>query len=99
VRKASKRYTIISCGTVTAQEDKINISIEGLTKKEKFMLQIMWSIDSKEQLNYWINSLTEKDRKTAASLLLLIQYEVLESLIEDDYSEAKEVLSKFTSLE
>jgi hypothetical protein len=63
------------------------------------MLQIMWSIDSKEQLNYWINSLTEKDRKTAASLLLLIQYEVLESLIEDDYSEAKEVLSKFTSLE
>lgn len=80
-------------------EVKINIPIEGLNKKEKLMLRIMWSIDSKEQLNYWINSLTEKDRKIAISLLLLIKYEVLETLIDEDYPEAKEVLSKFTSME
>lgn len=86
----------MSCGTVTAQEAKIHILLEGLSKKETKMLQIMWSIDSKEQLHYWVNSLKPNDRKTATSLLMLIKYEVMEQMLDDEYTEAKEVLSKFT---
>ena len=63
------------------------------------MLQIMWSIDSREQLEDWVNSLSKKDRKTATSLLLLIQYEMIENLMDDDYPDAKDVLSKFTSMD
>lgn len=86
----------MSCGTVTAQEDKILISLDGLTRKEKKMLQIMWSIDSKEQLQYWVSSLNKRDRITATSLLMLIKYEMLEHMMDDEYTEANELLSKFT---
>jgi hypothetical protein len=90
------RSIIISCGIATEQEDKILISLDGLTKKEKKMLQIMWSIDSKEQLQYWVSSLNKRDRITATSLLMLIKYEMIEHMMDDDYLEANEVLSKFT---
>jgi hypothetical protein len=86
----------MSCGTVTAQEDKILISLDGLTRKEKKMLQIMWSIDSKEQLQYWVSSLNKRDRITATSLLMLIKYEMLEHMMDDEYTEANEIISKFT---
>jgi len=86
----------MSCGTVTAQEVKILISLDGLTKKEKKMLQIMWSMDNKEQLQYWVSSLNKRDRITATSLLMLIKYEIMENMMDDDYTEANEVLSKFT---
>jgi hypothetical protein len=86
----------MSCGTVTAQEVKILISLDGLTKKEKKMLQIMWSMDNKEQLQYWVSSLNKRDRITATSLLMLIKYEMMENMMDDDYTEANEVLSKFT---
>jgi hypothetical protein len=90
------RSIIISCGIATEQEDKILISLDGLTKKEKKMLQIMWSIDSKEQLQYWVSSLNKRDQITATSLLMLIKYEMIEHKMDDDYLEANEVLSKFT---
>jgi len=86
----------MSCGTVTAQEVKILISLDGLTKKEKKMLQIMWSMDNKEQLQYWVSSLNKRDRITATSLLMLIKNEMMENMMDDDYTEANEVLSKFT---
>jgi hypothetical protein len=87
---------IISCGISTDQEDKIIISLDGLTKKEKAMLQIMWSLDSKEQLQHWVSSLNIRDQKTATSLLILIKYEMIEHVMDDYYTEANEVLSKFT---
>ena len=86
----------MSYGTVTVQEDKILISLDGLTRKEKKMLQIMWSIDSKEQLQYWVSSLNKRDRITATSLLMLIKYEMLEHMMDDEYTEANEIISKFT---
>lgn len=86
----------MSCGTVTAQEDKILISLDGLTRKEKKMLQIMWSMDNKEQLHYWVSSLNKRDQITATSLLMLIKYEMMEHMMDDEYTEANEVLSKFT---
>jgi len=77
-------------------EDKIIISIQGLNRKQKVMLKIMWNIDNKEQLDFWLNSLKENDRKEAVSLLILLKYEIMEELLDDEYIEANEVLSKFT---
>ena len=56
----------------------------------------MWSMDNKEQLQYWVSSLNKRDRITATSLLMLIKYEMMENMMDDDYTEANEVLSKFT---
>jgi hypothetical protein len=78
-------------------EDKIYISIQGLTDKQKLMLNVMWNIDSRKQLYYWLDSLNIKDRQEATSLLILLKQELLEELIDDECVEAKEVLSKFIS--
>jgi hypothetical protein len=90
------RSITILCGTVMVLEDKINISIHGLTKKQKLMINVMWSVDSKEQLYYWLDSLSEKDRQEASCLLILLKHELLEDMLEVFYTDAKEVLSKFT---
>ena len=87
------------CFTVTLPEDKITISIQGLTRKQKLMLNIMWTADSKEQLQDWMSTLSLNDQKVAASLLIMLKHEILEELIDDEMIEAKEVLNKFTSME
>jgi hypothetical protein len=79
-------------------EDKITISIQGLTKRQKLMLNIMWTIDSKKQLHYWLDSLSEPDRQDATCLLILLKQEILEEILDTEYTDAKEVLSKFTSV-
>jgi hypothetical protein len=91
------RFITILCGIVMDLEDKIYISIQGLTDKQKLMLNVMWNIDSRKQLYYWLDSLNIKDRQEATSLLILLKQELLEELIDDECVEAKEVLSKFIS--
>ena len=63
------------------------------------MLNIMWTADSKEQLQDWMSTLSLNDQKVAASLLIMLKHEILEELIDDEMIEAKEVLNKFTSME
>jgi hypothetical protein len=75
-------------------EDNL-ITIEGLTKRQKKLLQIIWSIDSKEQLFMWVRSLKQSDRDMVSTLLTVISLEVMEDFIDEDFTEANEVLTKF----
>jgi hypothetical protein len=75
-------------------EDNL-ISIEGLTKRQQKLLQIIWSIDSKEQLFMWVRSLKQSDREMVSSLLTVISLEIMEDFIDEDFTEANEVLTKF----
>ena len=76
-------------------EDKIDISIQGLTNKQKLMLSIMWNINSKKQLYYWLDALNKEDRQEATCLLIMLKQEILEEILDEDCTDAKEVLSKF----
>jgi hypothetical protein len=71
------------------------ITLEGLTKRQKKLLQIIWSIDSKEQLFMWVRSLKQSDRDMVSTLLTVISLEVMEDFIDEDFTEANEVLTKF----
>lgn len=71
------------------------ITLEGLTKRQKKLLQIIWSIHSKEQLFMWVRSLKQSDREMVSTLLTVISLEVMEDFIDEEYTEANEVLSKF----
>ncbi len=75
-------------------EDNL-ITIEGLTKRQKKLLQIIWSIDSKEQLFMWVRSLKQSDRDMVSTLLTVISLEVMEDFIDEEYTEANEIISKF----
>lgn len=75
-------------------EDNL-ITIENLTKRQKKLLQIIWSIDSKEHLFMWVKTLKQSDRELVSSLMTLISLEVMEDFIDEEYTEANEVLTKF----
>ncbi len=42
-----------------------DIQIEGLSKKQRVLADIIWGIGSREQFDAFVNSLPEKDRKEA----------------------------------
>jgi hypothetical protein len=65
------------------------ITIEGLNKKQKAILDIMWSMESKEQVQNFILSLPLPDQHDATSLM--------EILIHDSY-EQQGALEQYASL-
>lgn len=70
------------------------IQIEGLSKAQMFMLDIMWSIDGYDDYMEFKSGLTEDALamvELLESMLLLADLDVI-----DDVSEAKSVLAKFT---
>ena len=74
------------------------MEIKGLSKRQKQMLDIMWSLDSKEELYAWIDTLkTEREKRMAHVLLMMLMLEGIDNYIQqmDSYPEAMEVLSNF----
>lgn len=74
------------------------MEINGLSKRQKQMLDIMWSLDSKEELYAWIDSLkTERERRMAHVLLMMLMLEGIDEFIHemDSYPQAMDVLSNF----
>lgn len=74
------------------------MEIKGLSKRQKQMLDIMWSLDSKEELYAWIDTLkTEREKRMAHVLLMMLMLEGIDDYIQqmDSYPEATDFLSNF----
>jgi len=72
------------------------ITINGVTKRQKRMLNIMWNLDSEEDYFEWYNSLDEELQKEAELLQRLIIMAELDNDMEKlDTTEAQEVLQQF----
>ena len=75
------------------------ITIHGLTVEQKEMLDVMWSIDSVDDFENWINLLDYDDYMMARSLSQLIIAEYLEEVFKskryNNFAEAKTVIEKF----
>ena len=56
----------------------IMITIEGLTKKQRAILDIMWSMDTKEQVESFVQSLPPSDKCDATSLMEMLIHDSLE---------------------
>jgi hypothetical protein len=72
------------------------ITITGLTRRQKRMLNIMWDLDTEEDYFEWYNSL---DIELQAEADLLQRMVILESFEEDlgECTEAKKFLAKFAN--
>jgi hypothetical protein len=72
------------------------ITIAGLTRRQKRMLNIMWNLDTEEDYFEWYNSL---DTELQAEADLLQRMVILESFEEDlgECTEAKKFLAKFAN--
>jgi len=70
------------------------ITIHGVTKRQKRMLNIMWNLDSEEDYFEWYNSLDEELQKEAELLQRMIIMAELDNEV-NDTTDAKELLKKF----
>jgi hypothetical protein len=43
----------------------------------------------------WVKTLSQSDREMVSSLMTLISMEVMEDFIDEEYTEANEIISKF----
>jgi len=70
------------------------VTIHGVTKRQKRMLNIMWNLDTEEDYFEWYNSLDEELQKEAELLQRMIIIAELDNQVKDT-TDAKELLKKF----
>ena len=70
------------------------IQIENLTPEQVEMLDTMWSLDSYDEYQDYLNSLSTSDRKMAESLAEMVILAEMDNLI-GQCVEAKDYLKKF----
>ena len=75
-----------------------SITIDGLTQEQVILLNVMWTIESEEELYTWKDKLSLRQSKMVDTLIALVVLEQLDADIieEPDYSDASEILGKFT---
>ena len=54
------------------------MQIDGLTQEQKELLELIWSLESYEELLEFLDVLTPEDRRTAQTLIKLILLERIE---------------------
>jgi hypothetical protein len=70
------------------------IEIDNLTPEQVEMLDTMWSLESYEDFQSYLESLDPADRRMAESLAKMIILAEMDNLV-GDCAEAKDVLAKF----
>jgi len=70
------------------------IQIQGVSKRQKRILNIMWNLDSEEDYFEWYNSLDENLQQEAELLQRLVIMAELDNEVRDT-TDAKELLKKF----
>lgn len=71
------------------------ININGLTPEEAQMLEMMWNIDSVEDMEDWVASLNREERLMVYRLRLLLITEMIDYDAVQDLTLAKNYLKKF----
>lgn len=75
----------------------MSITITGITKRQKRMLNIMWNLETEEDYFEWYNSLDEELQQEAELLQRLVIMAELDNEVRDT-TEANLVIRKVMSL-
>jgi hypothetical protein len=69
--------------------------IEGLTKRQVEMLDTLWSLDSLDDVEIYVNTLNKNEKKTALTLVEMLSIACVDEEIEKlkSYPTAKKLLS------
>ena len=70
--------------------------IDGLTKKQVAILDIMWTLEDQDSVHNFIRSLPRADQLQAQSLMTLIVHEVLEEWLDGvtEFPDAQEIIGR-----
>jgi hypothetical protein len=76
-------------------DDEREYNINGLTPEEVQMLDMMWSIESVQDMEDWVASLNREERLLVYRLRMLLIAEIIDQDNLQDLSMAKNYLKKF----
>ena len=76
-------------------DDEREYNINGLTPEEVQMLDMMWSIESVQDMEDWVASLNREERMLVYRLRMLLIAEIIDQDNVQDLSMAKNYLKKF----
>jgi hypothetical protein len=76
-------------------DEEREYNINGLTPEEVQMLDMMWSIESLEDMEDWVASLNREERLLVYRLRMLLLAEIIDQDNVQDLSMAKNYLKKF----
>jgi len=72
----------------------MSITITGLTKRQVFLLDKMWSIDSASDYEEWKSDLDEQTMNTVDTLEHMVMWAELDDIQDDECNVARSVLSR-----
>ena len=84
----------------------IEISLDGLTKRQKILAEIIWNIDDWNQVEMFMKSLPKRDRIDCEGIIEMMRLSLVEQyademrkdgLIKDQYKQANDVIGKIRS--
>ena len=70
------------------------LRIDGLTRQQVAMLDIMWALDSPRDYEHWKNALSESDMNLADTLEILLIMEAREDDLSQTLTQAQDVIAK-----
>ena len=76
----------------------VEITIEGLSAKQRFLADIIWSFDDYADVKRFIDSLPPGERKDAQGIVELMKMATMEQLYDgiDEPTDAKKLLDKIS---
>lgn len=86
--------------------DMIEISLDGLTKRQKILAEIIWNIDDWNQVEIFMKSLPKRDRIDCEGIIEMMRMSLVEQYaaamkedgyIEDEFEQAKALIGKIRS--
>ena len=71
------------------------ITLTHLTPHQVDLLDHMWGLESIEEVEEWMLTLSARDRVTSQTLMQMVMHEIVEDLAVEDLSLANEYLQQF----
>ena len=72
-----------------------SITLTNLTPHQVDLLDHMWSLESMQEVEEWQATLGASDRVMSDTLMRMVLHEVVEDLVVEDLSLAREYLTRF----
>lgn len=72
-----------------------SLTINNLTQRQVELLDHMWELETMEEVEQWMVSLSARDQLTSQSLMQMVMHEMVEELMVEDLSLSNDYLKRF----
>jgi hypothetical protein len=71
------------------------VTLTNLTPYQCELLDMVWNLETMEEVEEWMSTLSPTDRVMCRTLIQMVMHEIVEDLVVEDLSLANEYLKRF----